>query len=124
MDDLYDMFGENMFDSEEDVFDLEDVYKIPIEMVIHLKNRSEPIFAEHVFFFEKEDPVTSLTDLMSFTSTWWSALTEDKNINFIYLTDKGSNKKAILLDSIVAVSFVTPTKPEWMNDGQDNSDPS
>lgn len=124
MDNPYDLFGEDMYDSEEDIFNLEDVYRVPIDMVVHLKSKSEPIFAEHVFFFEKEDPVASVADLMSFTSTWWSALTEDRNINFIYLTDSSSNKKAIRLQDVVAVSFVTPPKPEWMNDEQDDSDPS
>jgi len=122
----FDFIGEgNMFDSE-DIFDLdmEDIHQIPMEMVIHMRDRNEPIFAQHVFFFEKKDPVRSLEELMGFTSTWWSTITDDRNVEFIFLTDSAHNKKAILLKEVVAVSFVTPEKPEWMQDGQDDSDPS
>lgn len=118
----YDFFGEesSMFDSE-DIFDLNDVHQIPIDMVIHLKNKVEPIFSEHVFFFEKEDPVASIDELMNFVSTWWSAINEDKNLKYIYLTDRSLNKKAILAEEIVAVSFMKPEKPEWMTDEQNDS---
>ena len=116
----YDFFGEErMFESEDDLFDLDGIYQIPIEMVVHLRHKSEPIFTEHVFFFEQEDPVKSLDELMSFTSTWWNAINEDKNIKFIYFTDRSSNKKAFLADEIVAVSFMTPEKPDWMEDDRE-----
>lgn len=119
-------FGdERMFESEEEddeLFDLENVYQVPIEMVIHLRNKSEPIFTEHVFFFDKEDPIDSLKELMTFTSTWWGAVTDDKNLKFLYLTDRMSNKKAILAEEIIAVSFVTPEKPEWMVNGEIDTD--
>lgn len=114
-----------MFDSE-DAFDInmEDVHQIPLEMIVHLRDRSEPLFAQHVFFFEKKDPVASLEELMSFATTWWSAIAEDKNLKYIYLTDTAYNKKAILIEEVVAVSFMTPEMPEWMRDGQDDTDPS
>jgi hypothetical protein len=116
-------YGDNMFESE-DVFDLEDVYQLPMAIVIHMKNKVEPIFAEHVFFFEKEDPVSSLEELMNFAATWWSTVVEDKNIDFIFLTDHQLNKKAIMLKDIIAAYFMTPEKPEWMDDGKDHRDPS
>ena len=122
MADSYDLFGEDMFDSE-DVFDAESVYQLPIEIVLHLKSKQEPLFAEHVFFFDKEDPITGLEDLMNFVATWWSAIIEDKNIDFIVLTDRLSNKKAILIGDVVAVSFMTPEKPDWMNDEQIGRNP-
>jgi hypothetical protein len=116
-------YGDSMFDSE-DVFDIENVHQLPMDMVIHMKNKPDPIFAEHVFFFEKEDPVTSLEELMNFAATWWSTIIEDRNIDFIFLTDRQLNKKAILLRDIIAASFMTPEKPEWMEDGKDSRDPS
>jgi len=122
MDDLYDMFGEGMYESE-DLFDLENVYQLPVNMVLHLKSREEPLFVEHVFYFEKEDPVTSLEELMNFIATWWNAVTEDKNVTFLFLTDRFHNKKAVLAEDIAAASFMTPDKPEWMDNGKDNSDP-
>lgn len=122
----FDFIGEDdLFDSEDSYdLDMEDVYHVPMDMIIHMRDRNEPIFAQHVFFFEKKDPVTSVDELMSFTTTWWSAITEDKNLNYIYLTDSAHNKKAILLQEVVAISFVTPDEPEWMHDGQNDSDPS
>lgn len=121
MDDLHNIFGEGMFESE-DLFDLENVYQLPVGMVLHLKGRDEPLFVEHVFYFEKEDPVRSLEELMNFISTWWSAITEDKNVKFLFLTDRFYNKKAVLAKDITAASFMTPDKPEWMEDGKNDSD--
>jgi hypothetical protein len=116
-------YGEDMFDPE-DIFDIdmEDVYHIPMDMVVHLQNKTEPIFAQHVFFFDKKDPIASLEELMNFTSTWWSTISEDKNVKFIYLSDSSHNKKAIAIANVVAVSFITPEKPEWMQDGKDDTD--
>ena len=116
-------YGDSMFDSE-DVFDIENVYQLPMEIVIYMKNKQDPIFAEHVFFFEKEDPVSNLEELMNFAATWWSTVVEDKNIDFIFLTDRQLNKKAIILRDIIAAYFMTPEKPEWMNDGKDPRSPS
>jgi len=107
-------YGDDM-DFEEDLMD-EEVYRVPIEMVVYLRDRSEPLFAEHIFFFQKEDPIKSLNHMMSFVATWWDSLSDDRNMTFIFLTDKDYNKKAILLKDIVAVSFVTPPTPEWMNE--------
>lgn len=122
--DFYDLFGEEMFDSEpdEDSYDLESLYRVPMQMVVHLKSRQEPLFAEHVFFFEKDDPVTSIEELMNFTATWWSAVADDRNIDFVYLTDSSSNKKAILLNDVVAMSFMAPEEPEWMKNVEDDRD--
>lgn len=120
--DSFNFYGdEEMFDSE-DVFDIDGVYNVPVDVVVYLKNRSEPIFAQHVFFFEKEDPVRSMDEMMSFTTTWWSAICEDKNIDYVYLTDSLFNKKAIRLEDVAVVSFMRPEQPEWMTDGQDNTD--
>lgn len=120
---IYDEEG-HMFDSEDGVFDLENIHRVPIDIVVYLRNRSEPIFAEHVFFFEKEDPVESLSELMSFAATWWSAITEDNNISYVYFSDMDLNKKAIRIEDVNSISFMTPEKPEWMSDGKHNSDPS
>ena len=116
-------YGDNMFDPE-DCFDMdmEDMHHAPVDLVIYLKNRTEPIFAQHVFFFEKENAVLNLESLMRFTSTWWSAVSEDKNIKFIHLSDSDHNKKVIAVNNVIAVSFITPEKPEWMQNGQDNPD--
>lgn len=121
MDDIFSMFDEEMFDPE-DLFDSDEVYRLPMEMVIHLRNRTEPLFAEHVFFFEKEDPIASVKELMNFTATWWNAINEDRNVRFIFLTDRNENKKAIAVDDIVSVSFVAPEEPEWMKNEQDDTD--
>lgn len=124
--DFYEAFGEDMFDSEpeeDESYDLGSLYKIPMQMVVHLKSRQEPLFAEHVFFFEKDDPVDSIEELMNFTATWWSAVTDDRNIDFVYLTDSSSNKKALLLSDVVAISFMAPEEPEWMKDVEDDRDP-
>lgn len=123
MHDFYDLFGEDMFESE-DVFDLENVYQLPIDIVLHMKSKADPIFVEHVFFFEKEDPVSSIEELMNFTATWWSTIVDDKNIEYIFLTDSQSNKKAILVRDVVVASFMTPEKPEWMDNGKDDRDSS
>lgn len=115
-------YGDNMFDPE-DCFDMdmENMHHVPVDLIIYLKNRTEPIFAQHVFFFEKENAVSNLESLMRFTSTWWSAVSEDKNIKFIHLSDSDYNKKIIAVDNVIAVSFITPEKPEWMQNGQDDS---
>lgn len=121
MHDFY--FGEEMFDSE-DVFDLESVYQLPMEIVIHMKNKPDPVFAEHVFFFEKDDPVSSLEELMVFAATWWSTIVDDKNIEFLFLTDRHLNKKAVLLEEIIAAYFMAPEEPEWMKNEEDSRDSS
>jgi hypothetical protein len=122
--DFHELLGEEMYDSDpEESFGLDNIYhQIPVDMVIHLKSRQEPLFAEHVFFFEKDDPVHSIEELMNFMSTWWSAVSEDKNLDYIFLTDSSSNKKAILLDDVAVISFMAPPKPEWMEDGKDDTD--
>lgn len=120
---IFDEEGD-MYDSEEDVFDLENTYTIAVDMVIYLGTRDEPVFAQHVFYFEKEDPVETLRELMNFVATWWAAITEDKNIEFIYLSDSSFNKKAIKISDVSAVSFVTPQEPDWMINGKLDSDPS
>lgn len=121
---FYDLFGEEMYedDDQDDLFNLDSVYQVPIQIVLHLRDKTEPIFAEHIFYFEKEDPVSSVEELMNFTATWWSTITDDKNLNYIFLTDSESNKKAIMIGEVVAVSFMTPQKPDWMGNGKDNTD--
>ena len=118
----FDFYGEEEMFEPDDSFDSENVYTVPIDIVVYLRNKVEPIFAQHVFFFEKEDPVETMEELMSFTTTWWSAIHEDKNIDYIFLTDVDLNKKAIKLSEIVSLSFIRPEQPEWMNNGQNNSD--
>lgn len=122
-------FGEEMYDdmfeSEEDEdFASGDLYQVPIEVVVYIKNRPEPIFAEHVFFFQKEDPIKSVKRMMDFVATWWDTVSENKNLRYLFFTDSNDNKKAFLRSEIVAVSFMTPEIPEWITDGQDDSNPS
>lgn len=118
---IFDEEGD-MYDSEEDVFDLENTHTVAVDLVVYLSTRDEPVFAQHVFYFEKEDPVESLRELMNFVATWWAAITEDKNIDFIYLSDSSFNKKALKIADVSAVSFVTPQEPEWMINGKHDSD--
>lgn len=118
-----DDYEDEMFDAG-DLFDMSSVHRVPMNIIIYFKSREEPLFAEHVFFFQKEDPVENLDRMMGFAATWWDSIVDDKNTRFIYLTDRDLNKKAVLIEDVVAASFITPDKPDWMPDEQNDSDPS
>lgn len=121
-------FGEEMYDdmyeSEEEDFANGNLYRVPVEIVVYLRNRPEPVFAEHVFFFERDDPITTVKRMMDFVATWWSTVSEDKNLKYVFFTDDSNNKKAFLRSDISAVSFVAPKLPEWIENGQDDSSSS